>query len=702
MKKICVLLCLLMPMLLLTACGGNGNDDPDKTTNAEKKEGIELSVGSRMTLGVGETKQIQAIDVKNESQMTNVVWTSEDPTIATVDFNGMVTGVADGETTITAASIDGSYKASCKVSVSSVLIGMSFENPSVTIEKGGKTTLKLVLTPANLTDVEISWMTGDPKVATVDEGVVTAVGNGSTSIIATSSEGINAVCTINVVTTVTGISLDVSKLELRKGESHQFSVSVLPEGASDPGLTWTSTNESVATVDADGVVVARSGGTTIITAKSENNIIDTCSVTVTSPVTGVTLDREEIVLNVRQADKLEVTILPADANNRQVIWGSSDLSVVTVSGDGTVMGLKAGTAQITATTVDGYFVASCNVTVKNLVTQITFGAPVTNPDGTPATNPDGTPVLLGSDLELGTSMQLVPTLIPEDCEPPVLTWTSSNPAVARVGIDGTVMGLSLGEATITVMADNGVYAQYVIRVIELEVPIETIIVDPTLTLKIGKTVKLAVSLLPANTTEGYTISSSNSSVVRVNADGTLVPLKTGSAIITIKSKSGAVSAICGVYVEELTDYEREEYRKEYDNRKKLLLAEHENNLNNIAAKWDRQIETTQNNLAKHTITTQAAYDSTRSTYVANLNDAKAGLDAATAAGNQELINSYTTLRDTWQKEITALDDQWTLYKLTTTQLENLKTSKANEIASENTRYQNALNALADEYSFLNE
>lgn len=694
MKKLCILLCLLMPMLLLTACGDN-DDTPEETTTAVKKDGIELSVGTRMTLGVGQTKQIEAINIKTNSQMTNVVWTSDNSAVATVDFSGMVTGIADGEATITAASIDGKYTASCKVSVSSVLIGMSFENPSVEMEKGSQTTLKLVLSPSNITDVELSWMTGDPKVATVENGVVTAVGNGSTSIIVTASEGINAVCTINVVTTVTGISLDSSKLELRKGESHQFSISVLPEGASDPGVTWTSTNPSVASVNAQGVVVALSGGTTIITAKSENGKTDTCNVVVTSPVTGVTLDREEIILNVNQVDQLLVTIAPEDANNRQVIWDSTDLSVVTVSSDGTVMALKAGVAQITVTTVDGYFVATCNVTVKNLVTQITFGDAPTEVPGEPV-------VLPSSDLEQGKTLLLVPTLIPEDCETPILTWTSSNPAVAVVGTDGTVVGISVGEAVITVTADNGVYAEYVIRVNELEIPIEKIIVDPTLTLKIGKTVKPAISLLPANTTESYTVTSSNSAVVRVNADGTLVPLKTGSAIITIQSKSGAVSAICGVYVEELTDYEREEYRKEYENRQGILLTEHENNLNSIAVKWDRQIETTQNNLAKHTITTQSAYNSTRSNYVASLNEAQAGLDAAIANGDQELISSYTTLKDTWNKKITELDDQWTLYKLTSAQLENLKTSKENEIANENTRYNNALSALAAEYAFLDQ
>ncbi len=693
MKKISIFLCLLLPLLLFTACGGNKPAETSNSGSAEKKEGIELSVGTRMTIGVGEAKQIQAINMKNNSQMTNVVWTSEDPTIANVDFSGKVTGVADGETTITAASIDGKYKASCKVSVSSVLISMSFETSSVEMQKGTKTTLKLLLTPANLDGVKLTWMSGDPKVATVDNGVVTAVGNGSTSIIVSADTGINAVCTINVVTNVTGVSLDVSKLTLRKGESHQFTVSILPEGASTPNMEWSSSNPSVATVNAQGVVVAVSGGSTVITAKTENGKTATCNVMVTSPVTGVSLDRDELTLNVGQVDQLLVTIIPKDANNRQVIWDSTDVSVVTVSLDGTVMGLKAGTATLTATTVDGYFMASCTVTVKNLVTQITFGELIFNPDGTP--------VIPSSDLELGKTMQLIPTLLPENCDLPILTWTSSNPAVATVGADGTITGISEGEAIITVTADNGVTADYVVRVVKLEIPIETIIVDPMMNLKIGKNAKLIVSLLPANTTEGYIITSRHPSVVRVNADGTLVPLKTGMAIIEIASKSGTVTAQCAIYVEELTDYEREEYRAEYETRKELLNNEHTNNINSINTWWDSQIKSAENNLSKHTVTTQADYDALRNDYDSKFKQAEINLNDATAQGNQELIQIYTNEKDIWQKMLSDLDDNWTLYNLTKSQLDNLKNSKANEISSENTRYENALKALADEYSFLN-
>ena len=692
MKKLCIFLCLLLPLCLFVACNGNETETTSNSAVTEKKEGIELSVGTRMTIGVGETKQIQAINMKNATQMTNVVWTSEDPAIANVDFNGNVTGVADGETTITAASIDGKYKASCKVSVSSVLIGMSFESPSIEMEKGTQTTLKLILTPANLEGIELTWMTGDPKVATVENGVVTAVGNGSTSIIVSAESGINAVCTINVVTNVTGISLDSNKLSLRKGETYQFVATLLPEGASDPGLEWTSSNTDVATVNSQGVVKAIAGGSTVITAKTPNGKLATCSVTVSSPVTGVSLDREEIVLNINQADQLIVSILPEDASDLRIIWDSSDVSIVTVSSDGKIMGLKAGTVEITAITLDGYFRASCTVIVKNLVTEITFGDPVLGDNGTPVTP--------SADLELGKNMQLVPNLIPADCDIPVLTWTSSNPAVALVGADGTVVGLTAGEAIITVTSDNGVSAEFIVRVVELEIPIQNIIVNPMMNLKIGKSAKLNISLLPVNTTEGYTIVSSNPSVVSVK-DGILTPKKKGNAIITITSKSGEVTAECAVFVDELTEYELEEYRQEYEQKKADLETQTQNNQTSINEKWNKQIGEVQEQISTLPITSKDDYKSKRDKAEQEMKQIESWLKAAIDEGNQEKINQYTSLKDTCQKEIDDLDYNWKLYELTTTQLSNLHTSLKNELANERVRYQNALDALNDEYSFLN-
>ena len=681
MKKLCLFLCLLLPLMMFAAC--NNQQDSDNTTPGNtERVGIAINAGTALTIGVGETKQLSAINLKNDSVTSAVHWESDNAAVVSVDYNGLITGVSDGTANIKVTSADGKYRATCAVTVSSVLLGINFETPTMEIEKGSQVTLNVILSPANITNVTLNWVTGDPKIATVSNGVVTAVGNGTTSIIVSDADQKYAtVCTITVVTTVTDLELDEHMVMLSKGTSHQLNATLLPEGASDTAVTWKSSNTDVATVSNDGTVTAIAGGAAIITATSANGKTDSCNIVVTSPVEGVTLDTEELVLNVGQVQLLIATILPIDANNQEMVWSSSDLSVVTVDGNGAVNALKTGTAVITVTTVEGYFTASCNVTVKNAVTEITFDSE-------------------GSDLEQGKTLQLTPILTPEDADEPILTWTTSDPAIATVDENGLVTAVGLGDAVITVTTENGVTASYNIHVIELEIFIEKIVVESILTVKVADPFKLAISLIPTNTTEGYTITSADPSIVRVSSDGTLIPIKAGGTIITITSKSGNVSAKCGIYVEELTAEERDQLQKEFDDKAAALQKDNEDKLEAITQKWDSQIEATEKNLAMHTITTQDAYDAEYSRLKTTLDDAQSKLDEALTGGNQTLIDAYTVIRDEAKKELSELENNWMLFKLTTDKLNNLQASKANELANENTRYQNALKELKAEYAFL--
>lgn len=679
MKKLCILLCLLLPMLLLAAC--KRNDTPPDEGKA-KKEGITLSVGSEMAMGVGETRQINAINTKNDSQMTNVLWNSDNESVASVDFSGMVTGISDGEANIIATSVDGKFNASCKVTVSSVLTGIAFETPSVELEKGTQTTLNVALTPANITGVALTWMTGDPNVVEVDNGVVDAVGNGTTSIMVSADGGkFTTACTVTVVTNVTGVTMDEQMAFMNKGDTKQLTVTIAPADSNDPELLWESSNPSVATVDDKGNVTASAGGTTVITATSYNGISDSCNVVVTSPVTDVTLDIEELVLNLGQTYRLVATVAPSDATNPNVVWDSSDLSVVNVRSDGTLIPQKAGKVDITVTTVDGFKTAVCKVSVVNAVTGISFTES-------------------GSDLEVGKTLQLTPTYAPEDADPPKLTWQSSDPDIATVSEDGTVTAVKIGTATITVTAENGVSAEYKLNVVALEVPIEKIVVDSFLSLKIAKPVKFTVSLLPTNTTETYTIKVDKPSIVRINNDGTLTPLKDGVAKITVSSKSGKVTAECVVNVEALTDAERAQYQQEYNDKKAKLDQEHEKNESDITAKFDAEIDKINATIQKLSISSKADYDTKYADLKRRLDEAQKALDDMTAQGNQELVNAYTATCNALQTQLNTLDADLKTFNLLDKSRSDQETNKKNELKSEEDRYEKALDTLKEEYAFL--
>lgn len=683
MKKLCIFLCLLLPLMMFVACQNTQTDDPEKTDPpSTDRVGITIDAGTAITIGVGETKQFNAINLKNDTVTSAVHWESDNTAVVSVDYKGLITGISDGTAKITVTSADGKYKASCSVTVSSVLSGVKFEINSLEMEKGSQATLKVNLIPSNVTNVTLNWVTGDPKIVTVSDGVVTAVGNGTTTIVVNDSDGKFAdFCTITVVTTVTDVELDEHMITLNKGTTHKLNATLIPEGASDPTITWTTSNPDIATVGEDGTVTAITGGAAIITATSANGKTDICNVVVTSPVEGVTLDQENLVLNIGQVQQLIASILPADANNQEVVWNSSDLSVLTVDAFGMINTLKAGTAVVTVTTVDGYFTASCNITVKNFVTDILFETE-------------------GSALEQGKTLQLIPTFLPEDADTPVLTWTTSDPTIAVVDEFGNVSAIGLGNAVITVTTETGVSASFNINVIELEILIEKIEVESIIFVKVANSFKLAISVIPANTTEGYTITSGDPSIIKVAPDGTLVPLKAGGTVITVTSKSGKVSAKCGVYVEELTPDELKQYQQEYKQKETELKNGHKDANSSISLKWDTRIDAIKKQLATFTITTQQAYDIEHAKLKKALDDAQANLDNAMSGGNQEVINAWTTIRDSAKNNLSDLEDDWILYKLTSDNLKNLETSKANELSNEKARYDTALKALQEQYSFL--
>ncbi|MBP5628953.1 MAG: InlB B-repeat-containing protein, partial [Bacteroidaceae bacterium] len=177
---------------------------------------------------------------------------------------------------------------------------------------------------------------------------------------------------VNIPTEIkaTSISLDKTTLSLSSvGQTSQLTATVLPTNATNKSVTWTSSNTSVATVDANGLVTAKANGTATITATTTDgsNKSATCSVTVSAPilVTGVSLSQTSLTFSAFNATQtLTATVTPSNAANKTLTWTSSNTSVATVSSNGVVTSKGYGTATITAKTTDGSNKsATCSVTV---------------------------------------------------------------------------------------------------------------------------------------------------------------------------------------------------------------------------------------------------------------------------------------------------------------------------------------------------
>lgn len=184
----------------------------------------------------------------------------------------------------------------------------------------------------------------------------------------------------NVIYKVTGVNLDQTAISLAVGGTAALNATITPANATNQNLTWSSDNTNVATV-ASGTVTAVGTGSTNITVTTEDGQYKAvCAVTVTQPVTGVTLDPTSLSLFTGDTATLTATVQPANATNKNVTWSTSDATVATVQ-DGTVTAVAAGTATITVTTTDGSNIsAACTVTVKDPVYSMTTDTAVLNFD----------------------------------------------------------------------------------------------------------------------------------------------------------------------------------------------------------------------------------------------------------------------------------------------------------------------------------
>lgn len=249
--------------------------------------------------------------------------------------------------------------------------GVTVSPTSTSIEAGQTAQLTATVLPANADNKNISWSTGDASIASVDaNGKVTANSVGKTNITVTTEDGgFTATCEVTV--TAPPAPIEVESISMKAattigiGSSETLVVTYNPEDANTgKALTWKSDDTSIATVDANGKVTGVAAGKTTITATTANGKSATCEVTVQAiAVTGVSLDKTSATIKIGSTTTLKATVTPDDATNKEVTWSSSDATVAAVT-NGTVSGLKEGTATITVTTKDGGFTAQCTVTVQ--------------------------------------------------------------------------------------------------------------------------------------------------------------------------------------------------------------------------------------------------------------------------------------------------------------------------------------------------
>ena len=424
---------------------GNENyNEADRVSKSIKVDlltsGISLNQNSA-TLAEGKSLQLTATVTPANASNKTLIWESANPGVATVDANGKVVAISQGSTVITVKTTDGSnISAQCEIKVVKLVDGIKLNLTTVTLTEGQSLLLEATISPILATNKTIVWSSDNEAVATASQqGKITAISKGSAVITAKSTDGsgITASCSVNVVKLVSGIVLSETEMTLNEGQSAQL-IAIVSSDANNKTLAWSSSNEDVATVSKDGNVTAVSKGVAVITVKATDgsNVSASCTVNVIKIVSGITLSESELTLNEGESAQLSATITPELANNKTLLWTSSNEAVAVVSETGKVTAISKGSAIITAKATDGSNVsASCVINVVKLIASISLSQ-------------------TKIDMEVGQRTSITAQINPINVSNPTLWWYSENDNVATVE-DGVVTAVGVGRTYIVVESTDG-------------------------------------------------------------------------------------------------------------------------------------------------------------------------------------------------------------------------------------------------------
>ena len=483
--------------------------------------------------------------------------------------------------------------------------GISLNKSTATITEGGTTTLTATIAPSDATDKTVTWASDNEEVATVENGVVTAVKAGTATITATAGD-YSASCVVTVdkkVIAVTGISLDKSTATIAEGETETLVATITPADATDKTVTWTSSDASIATV-ADGVVTAVKAGTATITATA-GGYSATCVVTVEEPKAPITSLAElsnTAVYYICQPNHSKGKTSWAVATGGENLKSNKDLDIATDMNDTrqqfAILSVDGGVTRylyhiatqkfvnldgsLSATPFDAinfiagaytntfiaYFDDSHYVNVGGSRQMIIDKW--NTPDGgnscsiIPVGEFDSTNALKvlnesTTDFEItgitldkstatiteGETTTLVATIEPSNATDKTVTWATSDASIATVE-GGVVTAVKAGTATITATAGD-YSASCVVTVEKKVIAVTGITLDKeTATIIEGETTTLVATIAPADATDKtVTWATSDASIATVEG-GVVTAVKAGTATIT--ATAGDCSASCVVTV----------------------------------------------------------------------------------------------------------------------------------------------------------
>ena len=331
---------------------------------------VELKPEAR-TVPVGGQTKVNATVTPADAAIRSLIWTSGNEKIATVDADGVVTGLKRGDVRITAAASDGSnIRASIQLKVTQEAEAITLNRDELTVNVKQYATLNAKVLPKNTDDTAVVWTSSDEGIARVNSGGrVTGVSRGDCVITCASkaNPGVNASAVVHVLQPVTRIVFD-GEAYVYVGESTQLSWRVEPDDASNPVLKLKSEARAIVSVTQDGMLTGLKRGDTYISAESTDgsNRRARVKVRVTEHVTGVAMQHQAAYISLGETATADAVLKPKTAGNKRMTWRSADPDVARVSGEKTkvsITGISPGTTTVYGVTEDGGFETSIEVNI---------------------------------------------------------------------------------------------------------------------------------------------------------------------------------------------------------------------------------------------------------------------------------------------------------------------------------------------------
>lgn len=418
------------------------------------------------------------------------------------------------------------------IPISAETTGISFDKSQITLGVGYSETIKYNL-GSGLNSSNIVWSSSNEKVAIVSNGKITGITEGTSTITATIN-GYRATCQVTVSSdyiAVSGISLDKTSLTVLVGNSETLFPTITPSNATNQDITWSSSDTSVALIE-EGKITGKKVGTATITA-TINGYRATCKVTVvdTIPLKSININKSTLTIKETVEETLKITYSPSNATNKKVTWKSSNTNVAKVNDSGKVIGIKPGTATITAISNDGGFVSTCKVTVLALskkVTDIKLDKSKLN-------------------LVVGNTVNLKATIYPSYAENKNIIWESSDETIATVE-NGKVTAISPGTVDIKAISEDGKKEAICVFTITAPLAESVSFKDTEQSMYIGEETVLEMILKPTNSVIEKPIWTSSDETIATVENGVVRAISIGETIITVSTEDKSISASINVKV----------------------------------------------------------------------------------------------------------------------------------------------------------